>query len=112
MWQVRIFHDRSLGSTKIYIFEISDQGDKILRTSSDGPTIHPLSSNDRNESPTLEIPWRFGTEVLQAFAEELHQLGYGGTSSLGELKALQMHINSLEKIVERQDKLLNKTVSE
>ena len=111
-WTVRIVHDRSFGETRVYVVNIRDGAhDEGLYQNEDGSwKVEPLPPRDEHVKPTLTIPMRLSTEVLQGLAEELRQLGYGGLSVKGEVEAQRKHIESLERTSERFYVLANEAI--
>ncbi len=99
-WEVHIVHRHDLLQTQVFIWQAD--GDKIFILRNDQKAVTYESIPRGQEiAPSFVLPMRGGQEILQGFAQQLAQLGFGAPSAESTVKAQATHIASLEKQADR-----------
>lgn len=104
-WQVRVVRDWSFGAVNIYIYQDDNVTAKMLRMSPDGERLLEDFGPSSDTKPTLSLDHRSAKDVLGGLAAELAQLGFGTPDSGPIIKAKDAHIASLEKELERVERI-------
>lgn len=101
-WQVRFQYDASRDMTEWFVFRrVADGWREFLQSGERGAVVvHRIDRNATIE-PFIAFPGTIGREIMIGIAGELARSGYGALEAAPQVKALERHIDSLEKQADR-----------